>query len=246
MRTPHEVAMMRTLRNRCRYGARTSRYRYGFGTAAGGSGTAISLADFLPAPSDDDCGFGQPRRLFFPCADGEALDLDDSSPRSLAGSWLPDMTPMRSPGVPGDATVRRWAGEPCSLQFFPDGMPLELPLEAGSPLAAHTPLASPGSSRRGRDPPAVGERHVRPRPAAVPRVPGARGGPQPARLATGVAWCGWEHLAAREPQTCRATSSSFPAALLRARTGRQSGMRPRLRGSGSRPCRPPASSAAGG
>jgi len=113
-------------------------------SAAGGSGTAISLADFLPAPSDDDFGFGQPRRLFFPCADGEALDLDDSSPRSLAGSWLPDMTPMRSPGVPGDATVRRWAGEPCSLQFFPDGMPLELPLEAGSPLAAHTPLASPG------------------------------------------------------------------------------------------------------
>merc|ERR1719327_1567889 len=99
------------------------------GMSAGGSGTAISLADFIPAPSDDDCGFGQPRRLFFPSADGEALALDDSSPRSLASSW-PDTTPMRSPGVAGDATMRRWAGEPCTLQFFPDGVPLELPLEA--------------------------------------------------------------------------------------------------------------------
>lgn len=103
------------------------------------TGTAISLSDHLLTPAGGE-EFGQPRKLLFSNMDGEALTLEDASPASCAGGWPADVTPLRSPGVPGSATARRWAAEPRALQFFPEGAPLEF----GSPLPISTPLPSPG------------------------------------------------------------------------------------------------------
>lgn len=48
------------------------------------------------------------------------IEFSDDELLCLESNGLVEPTPLASPGVPGSATMRRWAGAPRRLEFFPD------------------------------------------------------------------------------------------------------------------------------